>query len=211
MADDIVLVAETGRPTGSAASRRLRAQGKIPAVLYGPDVEATPLAVGWRELRAALTTDKGLNALLTLDVDGRRTKAIVKELQRHPVRRDVLHVDFMKVDVDVAITVDVAVVLEGEAEKVTREQGVVDQVLNALPITAKPDDIPAHIAVDISDLEIGDVITIGDLQLPPGVTNDADPEEPVATAWRPRPPPSAEGEEAAEGEEGRGAGDDGGE
>jgi len=113
MADDIVLVAETGRPTGSAASRRLRAQGKIPAVLYGPDVEATPLAVGWRELRAALTTDKGLNALLTLDVDGRRTKAIVKELQRHPVRRDVLHVDFMKVDVDVAITVDVAVVLEG--------------------------------------------------------------------------------------------------
>src|SRR5690606_27151480 len=159
------------------------------------------------------STAKGLNALLTLDVDGRRTKAIVKELQRHPVRRDVLHVDFMKVDVDVAITVDVAVVLEGEAEKVTREQGVVDQVLNALPITAKPDDIPAHIAVDISDLEIGDVITIGDLQLPPGVTTDADQEEPVATAVPTSAPAvAAEAEEAAEGEEAAAAaGDDGGE
>src|SRR5690606_41356284 len=133
MADDIVLVAETGRPTSSAAYRRLRAQGKIPAVLYGPDVEATPLAMGWRELRAALTTDKGLNALLTLDVDGRRTKAIVKELQRHPVRRDVLHVDFMKGDADLAVTVDVAVVLQGEAGKATRGQGGVDQGLAPTP------------------------------------------------------------------------------
>ena len=137
MADDIILTAETGRPTGSSASRRLRATGKVPAVLYGRGAEPTPIAVDWRELRAALTTEKGLNALLTLKVGSKKTTAIVKEMQRHPVRRDVLHVDFLSVDVDVALTTDVPILLEGEALKVTREQGVVDHVLNALVIQAK--------------------------------------------------------------------------
>lgn len=182
MADDIVLAAETGRPTGSSASRRLRATGKIPAVLYGRGADPAPLSVDWRELRAALTTDKGLNALLTLQVGRKKTKAIVKELQRHPVRRDVLHVDFLAVDVDVAITTDVPIVIEGEATKVLREQGIVDQVLSALVISAKPDAIPGHISVDVSDLEIGHTITVGDLVLPPEVTTEVDPDETVVTA-----------------------------
>jgi large subunit ribosomal protein L25 len=182
MADDIVLAAETGRPTGSSASRRLRAAGKIPAVLYGRGADPAPLSVDWRELRAALTTDKGLNALLTLQVGRKKTKAIVKELQRHPVRRDVLHVDFLAVDVDVAITTDVPIVLEGEAIKVLREQGIVDQVLSALVISAKPDAIPGHISVDVSDLEIGHTITVADLVLPADVTTEVDPDETVVTA-----------------------------
>lgn len=182
MADDIVLAAETGRPTGSSASRRLRAAGKIPAVLYGRGADPAPLSVDWRDLRAALTTDKGLNALLTLQVGRKKTKAIVKELQRHPVRRDVLHVDFLAVDVDVAITTDVPIVVEGEAIKVLREQGIVDQVLSALVISAKPDAIPGHISVDVSDLEIGQTITVSDLDLPAGVTTEVDPDETVVTA-----------------------------
>ena len=182
MADDIVLAAETGRPTGSSASRRLRAAGKIPAVLYGRGADPAPLSVDWRALRAALTTDKGLNALLTLQVGRKKTKAIVKELQRHPVRRDVLHVDFLAVDVDVAITTDVPIVLEGEAIKVLREQGIVDQVLSALVISAKPDAIPGHISVDVSDLEIGHTITVADLVLPADVTTEVDPDETVVTA-----------------------------
>ena len=182
MADDIVLAAETGRPTGSSASRRLRAAGKIPAVLYGRGADPAPLSVDWRELRVALTTDKGLNALLTLQVGRKKTKAIVKELQRHPVRRDVLHVDFLAVDVDVAITTDVPIVLEGEAIKVLREQGIVDQVLSALVISAKPDAIPGHISVDVSDLEIGHTITVADLVLPADVTTEVDPDETVVTA-----------------------------
>src|ERR671911_292427 len=138
MADDIVLVAETGRPTGSSASRRLRATGKVPAVLYGRGADPASLTVDWRDLRAALTTDKGLNALLTLKVGNRRTTALVKEMQRHPVRRDVLHIDFLAVDVDKPITTDVPLLIEGEPEKVLREQGVVEQILNVLIITAKP-------------------------------------------------------------------------
>lgn len=204
MADDIVLTAETGRTTGSSASRRLRATGKVPAVLYGRGAEPQALTVDWRELRTALTTDKGLNALLTLKVGSKKTTAIVKEMQRHPVRRDVLHVDFLSVDIDVAITVDVPILLEGEALKVTREQGVVDQVLNALPVQAKPDAIPGHLTVDISDLEIGQTITVAELELPDGVATEFDLEETVVTAQVTSLALAEEGE-AAEGEEGEAA------
>lgn len=179
---EIILAAETGRPTGSSASRRLRASGKIPAVVYGGGMEPTSVAVDWKELRAALTTDRGLNALITLDVDGTRRTAVVKELQRHPVRREVLHVDFLAVDVTKEITTDVLLTLTGEPEKVLREQGVVEQILSALVVSAKPADVPGHIDVDVSDLDIGHVITVGDLDLPPSVTTDVDPDEVIATA-----------------------------
>jgi large subunit ribosomal protein L25 len=217
MADDIVLAAETGRATGSAASRRLRSTGKVPAVLYGRGAEPAPLTVDWRDLRAALTTDKGLNALLTLQVGRKKTKAIVKEMQRHPVRRDVLHVDFLAVDVDVAITTDVPIVLEGEPTLVLREQGVVDQVLNALIVQAKPDAIPGHLSVDVSELEIGHTITVADIVLPDGVTTEVDPDETVVTAKLTSlalaeeeeavEGEGEEGEEGAEGEAGEGEGE----
>jgi large subunit ribosomal protein L25 len=210
MADDIILAAETGRATGSAASRRLRATGKIPAVLYGRGAEPAALTVDWRDLRAALTTDKGLNALLTVKVDGTSTKVIVKEMQRHPVRRDVLHVDFLAVDVDKPIAVDVTIVLEGEPIKVLREQGVVEQTVNAIVVHAKPDAIPGHLVVDVSDLEIGHTITVADLVLPEGVTTDADPEETLVTAQLTSLALAEEEEgEEAEGEEGEGEGEAG--
>jgi large subunit ribosomal protein L25 len=201
MADDIILVAETGRPTGSPASRRLRATGRIPAVLYGRGADPASISVEWRDLRSALTTDKGLNALLTLKIGSKSTKAIVKEMQRHPVRRDVLHVDFLAVDVDKPITTDVPLLVEGEPEKVIRDDGVVEQILNVLIVTAKPDAIPGHIAVDVSDLEIGQQITVGDLQLPADVTTEADPEETIVTA-KLTSLALAEEEEEEEGEEG---------
>jgi large subunit ribosomal protein L25 len=203
MADDIILAAEPGRTTGSAASRRLRGTGKVPAVLYGRGADPQPITVDWRELRGALTTDKGLNALLTLKIGRKKTTAIVKEMQRHPVRRDVLHVDFLSVDVDKVISTDVPILLEGEALKVTREQGVVDQVLNALIISAKPDAIPGHLTVDITDLEIGHTITVGDLELPDDVTTEADLDEPVVIAQLTSLALADEDEEA-EGEEGEG-------
>jgi large subunit ribosomal protein L25 len=204
MADDITLVAEVGRPTGTSASRRLRATGKVPAVLYGRGAEPRAITVDWRDLRLALTTEKGLNALITLSVDGTSTPAIVKEMQRHPVRRDVLHIDFLAVDVDKPIATDVPIVMEGEALLVYREQGVVDQIMNAIVVHAKPDRIPGHLSVDISELEIGHTITVADLVLPEGVTIDADPEEPVVIAQLTSLALAEEEEEAAEGEEGEG-------
>ena len=202
MADDITLEAQPGRTTGSAASRRLRANGKVPAVLYGRGAAPSSLTVDWRDLRAALTTDKGLNALITLKVGSKKTKALVKDMQRHPVRRDVLHIDFLAVDVDVVISTDVPIVLEGEPILVIREQGVVDQVLNALVIQAKPDDIPGQISVDVSELEIGHTITVADLDLPAGVATEVDPEETVVTAQVTSLALAEAGEGEGEGEEG---------
>lgn len=212
---EILLKAEAGRPKGSAASRRLRTQGKIPGVVYGPSVDATPITVDWRELRATLVTEKGLNAVITLDVEGDRQLAVVKELQRHPVRREVLHVDFLAVSRDVEIHAEVPLVLAGEASKVMSERGVVEQAMSSLTVLAKPDAVPGHLDVDISELEVGSTITVGDLDLPPGVTIDIDPTWAVVTASVTRAveaEAAGEGEEAAaEGEEAGAEGEAGGE
>jgi large subunit ribosomal protein L25 len=180
---EITLQADTGRTTGSRSSGRLRAEGKVPGVVYGLGQEPQSVSVAWRELRAALTGEAGLNALIDLHIDGAAGDlVIVKEMQRHPVRRDVLHVDFLRVSRDQLISVEVPIVLHGEAHDVTSNDGVVDHVLYNLSISAKPADIPNEIAVDISGLQIGDAIRVGDLQLPPGVTTDADPEDAIVTA-----------------------------
>ncbi|CAN5528060.1 50S ribosomal protein L25 [soil metagenome] len=179
---DITLTAETGRPIGSRPSNRLRADGKVPAVVYGQGSDPTPIAVEWRALRQALTTDAGLNALITLQIDGASHLTIVKEMQRDRVRRSVSHVDFIIINPDEAIVVDVPIVFEGDAEQVTREDGMVDHVLFSLTVLAKPDSIPNELRVDVSNMTIGDSIRVGDLNLPAGVTTEVDAEEPVATA-----------------------------
>jgi large subunit ribosomal protein L25 len=207
------LVADTGRPIGTRSSRRLRAGGKIPAVVYGHG-DPVAIAVDWRSLRQVLTTEAGLNALINLEVEGETQLTMVKELQRHPVRHDVLHVDFLRVRADEPITVDVPITLVGEAEEVHRADGTVDHVLYQLEITALPGDIPTELTADISGLVVGESIRVGDLALPPGVTTDIDPEEPVAVARveiveleEPEvEEEAAEGEAAEEGAEGEAAG-----
>jgi large subunit ribosomal protein L25 len=196
---EITLAADTGRVTGSATSRRLRASGKVPAVVYGVGIEATAITVDWRELRQALTTDKGLNAVIDLKVGSHTHTTIVKDVQRHPVRRDVLHIDFLVVEADKPVQAEVPIVLEGEPIKVLQERGVVDQTLHMLTVMAKPADIPGSIALDISELEIGHTITLADLALPAGVTTDADLEQSIVSAQVTR---AVEAEAAAEGEEG---------
>ncbi len=180
--EEVTLVAEAGRVRGSRASRRLRASGKVPAILYGHGIEPLALTVGSRDLRAALTTDAGLNALISLDVAGQRHLAMARQLQRHPTRRTVDHVDFIVVRRDEVVTADVPLTLRGEAEEVERADGLVEQQLFALTVHAKPDDLPNAIDVDVSTLSIGESIRVGDLTLPPGVTTDVDPEEPVVVA-----------------------------
>ena len=210
---EITLKAATGRTLGSAATRRLRAEGKIPGVVYGVGVDPTAVAVDWRELRLALTTDKGLNAVIELDVDGDSHPTIVKDMQRHPVRRDVVHIDFLVVERNKPVVADVPIQLEGEPEKVLQQRGVVAQELHLLTVHAKPADIPGHLTLDISELEIGQTLTVAELTLPRGVTTDTDPEQAIVSAQVTRAV-AAEGEgegaegEAAEGAEGEGEGGD---
>lgn len=198
---EIVLEAESGRQLGSSSSRRLRAEGKIPGIVYGHGTEPVPIAVAGRALRVALSGDAGTNALLSLRADGKTYLAIARELQRHPVRGTISHVDFQIVRRDEVIGADVPIVLNGEAIEVQHGDGILDQQLFTLPVHAKPADIPTHVDIDISGLTIGGVIRVGDLVLPDGVTSDLDDEAPIVTGVPPRVQalPEAEGEEAAEG------------
>lgn len=201
---DVTLTAEPRSAQGTAASRRLRREGRVPAVVYGMDSDAQQVTVDWPDLRRALSTEAGLNALITLEVAGDSHLSMVRDVQRHPVRRDVLHVDFLLIDPNVKVDVEVPVVLEGRAEKVEQERGIVDQLITALMVSSPPGSIPNLLEVDISELEMGDQIRVEDLRLPEGVTTDVDPEELVAQATFTRAAvedEEAEGEEGEEGEE----------
>jgi|tagenome__1003787_1003787.scaffolds.fasta_scaffold20018125_1 large subunit ribosomal protein L25 len=212
---EITLKADVGRSTGTRVSKRLRAAGRVPGVIYGLNAEPTPVDVDWRELRQVLTGEAGLNALIDLEFGGHSELSIVKALQRDPVHHTVTHVDFLLIRRDVAITVDVPLVLEGEAEEALKEGAVVDQSLTTLSVAAKPADIPNELTVDISSLAVGDTIRVGDLTLPAGVTTEVDPEDPIVTAHIVQvevpEPTEGEGEEGAEGEGAEGEAAEGGE
>jgi large subunit ribosomal protein L25 len=196
--EEVALAAEAGRTTGSAAARRLRTAGKIPAVLYGHGVDPQSLAVDGRDLRLALNREAGLNALISLDVDGRRHLAMARQVQRHPVRGTVDHVDFVIVRRDEVVSAEVPVHLVGEAADVQRADGLVEQQLFSLTVQATPGDIPANIEVDISGLSIGEAIRVGDLALPQGVSTELDPEETVVAGQASRVAGEIEAVEAAE-------------
>ncbi len=184
MPSEVPLAASPRATTGSRAGRRLRREGNIPAVVYGRGSEARSITVNRRGLRAALTTEAGFNALLDLSVegDGETLLTLVKDMQRDPVRNEVTHVDFIQVSRDVAVVVEVPITLEGEALEVHRGGGTLEQQLFALTVSAKPGDIPGHLTLDVAGMAIGDSLRVGDLRLPPGVSTDVDPEEPVAIA-----------------------------
>jgi len=195
---EVSLVAEAGRPTGSSSSRRLRAAGKVPAVLYGHGIEPQPLAVDAAALRLALNQEAGVNTLISLDVAGTRHLALARQLQRDAIRGTVAHVDFVIVRRDEVVSADVPLRLVGEAVEVERASGLVEQQLFVLPVNAKPADIPAVIEVDVSGLAIGDAIRVGDLTLPRGATADVDPDEPVVIAQASRVAAEVEEAEARE-------------
>jgi len=177
---ELVLAAETGRTAGTRPSRRLRGEGQVPGIVYGLGQESQSVSVNWSALRKVLTTDAGVNALIQLDVDGNRQLSIVKELQRHPVRREVVHIDFLRVDPEAEIQMEVPITLVGEARLVTAEDGMVDQTLFALSVYSKPGAIPSGLEADISELAVGDSLRVSDIALPTGVRTEVDPEEAIA-------------------------------
>jgi len=175
-----LLTAEVGRTLGTRPSRRLRREGKIPATVYGLGADPVSVAVEQSALRSVLTTDAGLNALIDLDVDGDRQLSIVKELQRHPVRNDVIHVDFIRIDPDEEIEVEVPITLEGEAKEVIAANGMVDQAMFSLTVLAKPNAIPNEFVVDVSALTVGDSIRVADLTLPEGARTEVELDDAIA-------------------------------
>jgi|KBSSwiStaDraftv2_1062776.scaffolds.fasta_scaffold1002329_2 large subunit ribosomal protein L25 len=201
---DNTLVAQPGRATGSAAARRLRAEGNIPGVLYGHGMTPVSLSVNRRELRHAIAGPAGLNTLLDLSVEGTTYPAIIKDIQRHPIKRTVSHIDFQQVSLNEEITISVPVHLHGEARAVLNEGGFVDPAVDTIDVVTTPRNMPSEIVIDISEMQLGDVIRLSDVSLPSGVTAAGDPDLLIVStmAGTTEADTIAEGEAAAEGEAG---------
>ncbi|HJM96866.1 MAG TPA: 50S ribosomal protein L25 [Acidimicrobiales bacterium] len=177
---DLVLNTEEKKELGSRSSRRLRRDGRVPGVLYGLGEDALVFSVDYTDLRGALTTEAGLNALIQINVGGSNQLSILKTLQRHPVKNEVIHVDFVRVDPNQELAVEVRLKLEGDAKKVTDENGMVDQTMFSLSVLSLPQAIPNELIVDVSNLEINSSVRVEDIKLPEGVRTEVDPEETVA-------------------------------
>jgi len=198
---EVTLVAKAGRTIGSRSTRRLRAAGKIPAVVYGHGSEPLPVAVGARDFQLAMSGEAGLNTLLSLEVDGKDYLTLARDIQRHPFKNVVTHVDFLIVRRDEVISAEVSINLVGEAVEVQHGDGIVEQLLFSLPVKAKPADIPASVELDISELTIGDALHVSDIVISAGVELDTDPATTVVVGQPPRVQVSEEeAEAAAEGE-----------
>lgn len=183
---------------GTRPARRMRKEGIIPAVVYGLKSDAISVAVQLSDLRTALSTAAGRNAILTLDIEGSQEMGIVKDIQWHPYRDEVLHVDFLRINPDQDVTVEVPIQSVGDTHSLNLAGGILDQLLFTLTIVTRPNLIPDLIEVDVTDIEVGDTITVGDIALPTGSTTPVDPETSVLVGSAPR---IAEVEAAVEAEE----------
>jgi large subunit ribosomal protein L25 len=153
---------------GKNAARRLRAAGRIPAVVYGPPRDghspaAVPIAVDPRALLRILHSESGANTLIRLRVDGGETRVMVKEYQLDPVTHRLLHADFYELAMDKAISVTVPIQLKGEARGVKQQGGLLDFVTREIQVQCLPADIPEHIAVDVTELMLNQAIRVRDL------------------------------------------------
>jgi len=195
------LVATTGRPIGSSASRRLRVEGHIPGVLYGRGMSPLSVTVERRDLRLALSGPAGSNTVLALEVDGKSYPAVVKEMQRHPVKRTVSHIDFLQVNMNEEITVSVPLRLEGESKAVAATGGLIDPAVDTIEVLTTPNNMPNEFVIDITDMQPHDVIRLADVPMPEGVTAVGDPDMPVVTVLTNRASVEAAAAAGAEGEE----------
>ena len=208
--EELVLNAQPREGRGKGPARRVRQKGGIPAVMYG-EGENLSLLLDPRELQTLLNTEAGANALMTLKVEGDTDVSrvvMVRDLQSDPVRGKVLHADLLRISMDREVEVEVRINLEGIPLGVSQDDGYLGQLLSTLTLRCLPMAIPDAIHADVSELMIGQVLHVGDLELPEGVTVLTESEEAVAsvtivTVEEEAPAEVKEGEEveAAEGED----------
>src|SRR5213595_3577808 len=187
--------------TGKGAARSLRSRGQVPAVIYGHDHAPQALSLNARDLDKMLGNIQAESTVIEVTVDGHTSKTLIREIQRHPIKRQILHVDFQALVAGEKVTVSIPIVLIGIAEGVRLEGGVLDQTLRELEIEVDPSNIPDHVELDVTNLVIGDSLHVSDIKLPEGVEVQDDPETSVAVLAAPRAvieeTPAAEGVEGA--------------
>src|SRR5574341_572721 len=168
MAQQVTLTAERRTATGKGGARKLRAAGRVPAVVYGHGREPEPLSLSQTELEKALIGIAAASTVIDLTVDGKPIKTLIREIQRTAVRRDIVHVDFYEIHADEKITLKVPVHLVGTPDGVRNAGGVLDQVLREIEIEVLPAHIPERVELDVTALTIGKSLHVRDLQLPHG-------------------------------------------
>jgi large subunit ribosomal protein L25 len=171
--------------SGSRASNRLRRDGRVPGVVYGSTIDPQPVHVSARDLYAVLHTEAGLNAIIEIDVEGDSVLTVARELQRHPVRGEIEHLDFIEVRMDQEIQAEVGVDYTGVPLGVRDEGGIVETISASVTISALPSAIPSHIEVDIAHLALGDTLKVSDLPEIDGVTYAGDADDPLLTVVAP--------------------------
>lgn len=183
----IVSFSATARDiTGKGAARSLRSRGQVPAVIYGHDIKPQPLSLNARDLDKLLSHIQAESTVIEVTVDGHTSKTLIREIQRHPIKRQILHVDFQALVAGEKVTVSIPIVLIGIPEGVRLEGAVLDQTLRELEIEVDPSNIPDHVELDVNNMVIGDSLHVSDIKLPEGVEVQNDPETSVAVVAAPR-------------------------
>ncbi len=172
--------------TGKGAARTLRASGRIPGVIYGHGREPQPLAIDNRELEKLLSKISAESTVIELSLDGKSTQTLIREIQRHPFKRQILHVDFQELVAGERITVRLPIVLTGVPDGVRQDGGVLDQTLRELEVEVDPANIPNHIEIDVTPLKIGESIHVRDIKLPEGVEVVTEADSSVCVVSAPR-------------------------
>lgn len=191
--------------TGKGAARKLRAAQMIPGVIYGHNREPLALTMSGRELDRLLERIAAETTVVELMIDGTMSRTLIREIQRHPFKREVLHVDFLELVAGEKVTVDLPIVLVGTPEGVRADGGILDQILREVSVEVDPVNMPSHIELDVSALGINDSLHVSDLKVPEGVELLIDAEATVCVVSPPHveeepvaPEAGAEPEAAAE-------------
>ena len=221
MSEDFIVNAETRTDVGKGASRRLRHAGKVPAIIYGSGKDPVSLTVGHDEFMHHLEHEAFYSHILTVNVDGKKQKAVLKDLQRHPSKPRMLHIDFLRVSDKDVIHMSIPVHFLNEEESAgVKEGGLVSHLMTTIDIACKASDLPEYLQLDIIEVEVGGSLHLSDIELPKGVeipalAHGADHDLPVVSIHMPRavveeePSEAAEGVEAAEGGEAAAEGGEG--
>jgi len=197
MAASASLSATVRNDTGKGAARKVRQAGDIPCVIYGNGREPQSLTVNARETERLLQRIATSSTVIELTLDGKTSRTLIREVQRHPFRKQIMHIDFQELVAGETITVRCPIVYIGTPEGVRTEGGVLDQIMHELHIEVDPSSLPNHIDIDISGLRMNRTLHVSDLSLPQGIRVLDDPGAAVCTVAAPKV--STEDQPASEG------------
>jgi large subunit ribosomal protein L25 len=179
----------TGKPRserGKGVARKLRAAGEVPAVIYGHGREPQSLTVNSREFERLAERVRITSTVIELAVEGKTARTLIRELQRDPIRRTVIHIDFQELVAGEKVTVSVPLRFVGTPEGVKTGGGILEETMHSVEVRCDPSNIPDHIDVDVTALTIGHSLHIGDLTLPAGVEVTDDVEQTIAVVSAPK-------------------------